>query len=182
VVFLFTHPLVSLLSRMRNFGSSAFTGLDAIRGGAAVSDTPVPRQARPARTRPAAKAPARTPAPSSTAVLEADATPTQPADVPDEPAAAPKARRRRDRVAGADAAYSANGTADPTDEVDAAGAAEALDGTEQPAEPQAESAAAAPESGPTAGDEREHGAPAPGTAAERAAARRARLRDEKGDS
>ena len=32
VVFLFTHPLVSLLSRSRAFGSPRFTGLDALRG------------------------------------------------------------------------------------------------------------------------------------------------------
>lgn len=31
VVFLFTHPLVSRLSRMKAFGSKAFTGLDAVR-------------------------------------------------------------------------------------------------------------------------------------------------------
>src|SRR5439155_26305776 len=33
VVFLFTHPMVSLLSRLPAFGSSRFTGLDAVRSG-----------------------------------------------------------------------------------------------------------------------------------------------------
>ena len=39
VVFLFTHPLVSLLSRSAAFGSARFTGLDALRG------TPLPESA-----------------------------------------------------------------------------------------------------------------------------------------
>ena len=38
VVFLFTHPLVSLLSRSRAFGSPRFTGLDAVRAGRVVPD------------------------------------------------------------------------------------------------------------------------------------------------
>ncbi len=39
VVFLFTHPTVSLLSRSRAFGSARFSGLNAVReGGVAVSD------------------------------------------------------------------------------------------------------------------------------------------------
>ncbi|HKC27925.1 MAG TPA: protein translocase subunit SecD, partial [Jatrophihabitans sp.] len=33
VVFLFTHPIVSLLSRMRSFGSARFTGLSSVRVG-----------------------------------------------------------------------------------------------------------------------------------------------------
>ena len=33
VVFLFTHPLVSWLSRKKAFGSSRFTGLNAMRDG-----------------------------------------------------------------------------------------------------------------------------------------------------
>lgn len=36
VVFLFTHPMVSLLSRSTTFGSARFTGLDALRGAEAV--------------------------------------------------------------------------------------------------------------------------------------------------
>ena len=48
VVFLFTHPLVSTLSRSRAFGSARFTGLDAVRdGGVATVDTePAPRARR----------------------------------------------------------------------------------------------------------------------------------------
>jgi preprotein translocase subunit SecD len=39
VVFLFTHPIVSLLSRSRTFGSPRFTGLDSVRvGGIATAD------------------------------------------------------------------------------------------------------------------------------------------------
>jgi preprotein translocase subunit SecD len=48
VVFLFTHPMVSLLSRMSGFGSARFTGLDALRG------TPAPAAPAPRRSRPAA--------------------------------------------------------------------------------------------------------------------------------
>ena len=33
VVFLFTHPLISLLSRSKAFGSARFTGLDSVRAG-----------------------------------------------------------------------------------------------------------------------------------------------------
>lgn len=45
VVFLFTHPLVSLLSRSRAFGSARFTGLNAVRVGGIAVDEPaaVPR-------------------------------------------------------------------------------------------------------------------------------------------
>jgi preprotein translocase subunit SecD len=46
VVFLFTHPMVSLLSRLPGFGSARFTGLDALRG------TPPPAAPAPRRTRP----------------------------------------------------------------------------------------------------------------------------------
>ncbi|MDQ6848951.1 MAG: protein translocase subunit SecD [Actinomycetota bacterium] len=52
VVFLFTHPLVSWLSRLRTFGSARFTGLDAVRGGRAINDEQserVPARGRPRR-------------------------------------------------------------------------------------------------------------------------------------
>ena len=45
VVFLFTHPLISLLSRSRAFGSARFTGLDALRG------VPIADPVEPAATR-----------------------------------------------------------------------------------------------------------------------------------
>lgn len=53
VVFLFTHPMVSLLSRSKSFGSARFSGLAAVRvGGIAISDDePEPVRRRPARTR-----------------------------------------------------------------------------------------------------------------------------------
>lgn len=51
VVFLFTHPIVSLLSRSRAFGSPRFTGLNSVRTGPSIADddTDAPRR-RPART------------------------------------------------------------------------------------------------------------------------------------
>jgi preprotein translocase subunit SecD len=115
VVFLFTHPLVSMLSRLRSFGSRRFTGLDAIRGGPALPDEP---PARSTRTRPQ-RASGR---------------------------AAPS--RRSSSVA----------VADPN---------------------QADEAAPARE--PAQTEPRQQTDPAPGSAAERAAARRARLREQKGD-
>ncbi len=57
VVFLFTHPMVSLLSRSRAFGSPRFTGLNAVRAPAwRRRDRAVPAGggARPARRRAAA--------------------------------------------------------------------------------------------------------------------------------
>ncbi len=97
VVFLFTHPIVSLLSRSRTFGSPRFTGLDSVRaGGIATGDDsafmPKRRSARRASAG-AAKADA-----GAVAVLddedavEADEADAAPVDVgPDhEPAAPPK--------------------------------------------------------------------------------------------
>ncbi|MDP9092027.1 MAG: protein translocase subunit SecD [Actinomycetota bacterium] len=140
VVFLFTHPLVSLLSRLRMFGSSAFTGLDAIRGGVALADAPAPRRPRAAPKR-ARGGPVPTPAPepeplsrsSSVAVLDG-----QPLD----------------------------GDVDQLPDLD-----DAI--VEPPAE--AEVAEPAPGARPAT-------TPAPGSAAERAAARRARMRAEKGEN
>jgi preprotein translocase subunit SecD len=54
VVFLFTHPMVSLLSRSKSFGSARFSGLASVRaGGIATYDDeePAPARRRPARTR-----------------------------------------------------------------------------------------------------------------------------------
>jgi preprotein translocase subunit SecD len=128
VVFLFTHPMVSWLSRFRAFGSKRFTGLSTVRvGGIAISDDEPVAQRRPRRTRPAA-APAaeREPSPGAVAVLDDERDDDERDD--DEPA-------------------------------------EELD---------------ADESRP-----RRRTAPEPGTAAERAAARRARMREQddgKGES
>jgi preprotein translocase subunit SecD len=79
VVFLFTHPLVSLLSRSATFGSARFSGLGSVRaGGIATSDDEAAPRRRPSRTRratPGEKA-------SGVAVLdeEADDTDTSAAD------------------------------------------------------------------------------------------------------
>jgi preprotein translocase subunit SecD len=52
VVFLFTHPLVSLLSRSAAFGSARFTGLDSAREGGVVKSVDAPtRISRPRRSR-----------------------------------------------------------------------------------------------------------------------------------
>jgi preprotein translocase subunit SecD len=127
VVFLFTHPTVSMLSRRRTFGSPRFTGLGTVRaGGIATSDDePAPARKRPARTRRAA--PADTPQ-GAVAVLEDEETQTIDEDEPET-------------------------AAEPSDVIE-------IDGEPAP--------------------ERRRTAPEPGTAAERAAARRARMRDESG--
>ncbi|MDT4929394.1 MAG: preprotein translocase subunit SecD [Pseudonocardiales bacterium] len=56
VVFLFTHPIVSLLSRSRAFGNPRFTGLNSVRvGGIAPSEDDAPRTRRAGASRTAAK-------------------------------------------------------------------------------------------------------------------------------
>ncbi len=131
VVFLFTHPMVSLLSRSRAFGSARFTGLNAVRAGGVapdqVTETPVaPRRAG------RAKVGASAAAPKSAPVVLLDEDEPDPAVAPDD---------------------------SPEDTA-----------------PAPEQAAPEPEE-PT----RSQAAPQPGTAAERAAARRARMRAGKGD-
>jgi len=134
VVFLFTHPLISFLSRFQSFGSARFTGLDAVRGGPAISEA-----ASAERGKPGAKAAKPTAAPASVAVLddESEVDVETAADV-----------------------YSAD--------VDVETAIDS--------EPQADADTV----------ERRSTTPEPGSAAERAAARRARMREqgntEKGDS
>ncbi len=135
-VFLFTHPLISVLSRSAAFGSSRFTGLDAIRGGTAVADLPTEARSRTAKPKRARSQPA--PAAPRSEAVSLDKTAVSVLDAePDDDA----------------------GTAD----VDAAQA----EGVES-------------ESDESGSGERRHSTPAPGTAAERAAARRARMRAEKG--
>ncbi len=99
VVFLFTHPMVSLLSRSTAFGSSRFTGLNALRGDAAVADTEVeaartPRRAR--RAKPAAVAPEPEPEPAAVAVLDDEEELEQPEP---EPPPAPPVAPERSRTA-----------------------------------------------------------------------------------
>jgi preprotein translocase subunit SecD len=150
VVFLFTHPLVSWLSRQRAFGSARFTGLNAVREGGVVTagtDESAPRR----RIRPATRAaggPVR-PATAAVGVLDRE---------------------------------------------DGAGGVEDIDA--EPLPPRADSATQPPRSPAADGDRpsapaddvassaRGRGTPVPGSAAERAAERRARMRhqgDEKGE-
>jgi preprotein translocase subunit SecD len=122
VVFLFTHPLVSLLSRMPSFGTARFTGLDAIRGGPAVPDEAPARAAgRPARSRGSAAARGAAPV----AVLD-----------------------RTEQDAPAAPAVSTGDGGDGGEQTEPSG-------------------------------ERRHATPAAGTAAERAAQRRARMRQDR---
>ncbi|MHA3702933.1 protein translocase subunit SecD [Jatrophihabitans sp. YIM 134969] len=153
VVFWFTHPLVSLLSRSRAFGSKRFTGLDAVRA------TPPPAKPGPGRrpVRPVATASARPsagttriekrPARSSVAVLDRE---------DDEPAVTDEAldtTADTDVVVGDVAVETPDDTAVDTTDVE--------DATE-PA-PARRARRTTPESG---------------SAAERAAARRAKLRND----
>jgi preprotein translocase subunit SecD len=59
VVFLFTHPIVSVLSRSRAFGSPRFTGLNAVRVGGFDVDEPAPRARRGSAARSASSKPAK---------------------------------------------------------------------------------------------------------------------------
>jgi preprotein translocase subunit SecD len=73
VVFLFTHPMVSLLSRSAVFGSSRFTGLDAVRARGIVADSPArAAPARPRRTGRAKVAVTVEREPAAVAVLDED--------------------------------------------------------------------------------------------------------------
>jgi preprotein translocase subunit SecD len=96
VVFLFTHPMVSLLSRSRAFGSARFTGLDALRGAPLPDEPPPARRADAAADGPAAAQPG---APQSgataTGVLEREQAPA--AGTAAERAAARRARLRQQR-------------------------------------------------------------------------------------
>jgi preprotein translocase subunit SecD len=109
VVFLFTHPLVSLFSRSAAFGSARFTGLSNVRaGGIATREEPVPRPdlvtvggaragATAAPTTAAERAAARSGQRTRTPVRRPAATPERPADVTPAPGAtaAERAAARR---------------------------------------------------------------------------------------
>jgi preprotein translocase subunit SecD len=159
VVFLFTHPLVSWLSRKKGFGSSRFTGLNAMRDGGiaapAAEHTPRPR-AKPERTTPGPSkaAPAARTTQAPVALLEREDEPEAvddtavPDETPDETPEAPEAPEA------------------PSEEPIESEAEVNVDGDETPA-----------------ARARRRTAPEPGSAAERAAQRRARMRaqaDEKG--
>ena len=147
VVFLFTHPLISLLSRSKAFGSARFTGLDSVRAGGVAGEVATP--AAPARVKPSARrgqdatAAARAAAPepaagSGVAVLD------------DEEAEEPEVQespRTRKVSEPSSAAVETTEPAPPSDS----------------AEP-----------------DRPRTPPKPGSAAERAAARRAKMKAERG--
>jgi preprotein translocase subunit SecD len=143
VVFLFTHPMVSLLSRSAAFGSSRFTGLNAVRAGGVAQDAPaVAAPAPPRHTRRGPSGPQPEREPAAVAVL----------DEPDE-------------------------QAPPLDEV--APLAPAAPAPVAGARPQP--AAAEPAAEVSANPEGPRVTAKPGTAAERAAQRRARMRAEAGE-
>jgi preprotein translocase subunit SecD len=168
VVFLFTHPLISLLSRSRAFGSARFTGLNAVREGGIAVDTEEHRVARPSRAvreravgaepvseRFAGVTVMDRPEPSADGVPAPEADATAP-DVTgeDQRGRAPKRRAAR---------REAEATAAPIDE--------------QP--PDEQPPDELPQDEPVQPDEpaeRRRTTPAAGSAAERAAARRARMR------
>jgi preprotein translocase subunit SecD len=161
--------MVSLLSRSRAFGSARFTGLNALRGpGAArVEERPEEAAIERARLRRAARA-ARTQRPgvgsSGVVLLEKDLD----EDVE---------RDTADVHVPADAQLPEAATEAPVELP--------REPTAPPAEPDSVPASAETEAGPLDAESgtRERRVPQPGTAAERAAARRAKLRAERsGDS
>jgi preprotein translocase subunit SecD len=162
VVFLFTHPMVSYLSRKRAFASARFTGLNSAREGGVALPAPDPVRPRETRARAGATRSGRRSTEESrslVAVLD-DTSEHAPDDVtvPDEAADEfPEDTAVESEAVVDDDASAPSDTA--TDET-------ATD----------DIAAAEDEPPP-----RRRTTPEPGSAAERAAARRARLRAEKGD-
>ncbi|MDT4997530.1 MAG: preprotein translocase subunit SecD, partial [Pseudonocardiales bacterium] len=165
VVFLFTHPLVSLLSRSATFGSARFTGLDALRG------TPLPESASDAegrRGRPRLRSPRRSTTSASAAERAAERHGTS-------VALAERDSEDADRAE----------DLDDLDEDDVE--TEDVDEVEEPEEVEPDAVEAEPvdaiaEDSPQPEPEpapRQRRTPSAGTAAERAAARRARLRSQK---
>ncbi len=104
VVFLFTHPLVSLLSRSRAFGSPRFTGLNSVRRAGALT-TEQQADTRDEPVRPTARAARRPAASSGVALLEpeidereVDEPEAVAVDPADAAPAAPSRSARRSRV------------------------------------------------------------------------------------
>jgi preprotein translocase subunit SecD len=83
VVFLFTHPLISLLSRSKSFGSARFSGLDAVRG------TPIPDTDEPIITSGPRRAGRAAASGAGVAVLDRPSTDLDEQDDDDLPAAPP---------------------------------------------------------------------------------------------
>ncbi|MDT4946919.1 MAG: preprotein translocase subunit SecD [Pseudonocardiales bacterium] len=157
VVFLFTHPIVSYLSRKRAFAAARFTGLNSAReGGVAL---PAPETVRPRETRARAGA-ARSgrrgteESPSSVAVLDDTSE-----EAPDDVTVTGEVTEDADHAVEPEAVVESEAT-DATDATDSTEVS-----ADEPAPPP-----------------RRRTTPEPGSAAERAAARRAKLRAEKGDN
>ena len=148
VVFLFTHPLISLLSRSKAFGSPRFTGLDSVRAGGVAGEVATP--AEPARVKPSARRGQDAAAAAARAAAPEAATGGGVAVLDDEEAEEPEVQEspRTRKVS------------EPS--------SEAVETTEPPPP----SDAAEPD--------RPRTPPKPGSAAERAAARRAKMKAERG--
>jgi preprotein translocase subunit SecD len=147
VVFLFTHPLISLLSRSKAFGSARFTGLDSVRAGGVAGEVATP--AAPARVKPSARRGQDATAAARAAAPE-PATGGGVAVLDDEEAEEPEVQespRTRKVSEPSSAAVETTEPAPPSDS----------------AEP-----------------DRPRTPPKPGSAAERAAARRAKMKAERG--
>jgi preprotein translocase subunit SecD len=148
VVFLFTHPMVSILSRSATFGSARFTGLDAVRGNTPAPAEPVRRERRE-RPGPEPEVEQKY---SGVAVMEKPSAPRAADPIVDEPVAP-----------------------EPV-------AAEPV--IDEPVVDEPVADASAPAAGDESADDdtpRRRTTPEPGSAAERAAQRRARLRGQRPD-
>ena len=148
VVFLFTHPLISLLSRSKAFGSARFTGLDSVRVGGVAGEVATP--AEPARVKPSARRGQDAAAAAARAAAPEPATGGGVAVLDDEEAEEPEVQespRTRKVSEPSSAAVETTEPAPPSDS----------------AEP-----------------DRPRTPPKPGSAAERAAARRAKMKAERG--
>ena len=149
VVFLFTHPLISLLSRSKAFGSARFTGLDSVRVGGVAGEVATP--AEPARVKPSARR-GQDAAAAARAAAPEPATGGGVAVLDDEEAEEPEVRE----------------SPPPRTRKVSEPSGEAVETTEPP--PPSDSAE----------PDRPRTPPKPGSAAERAAARRAKMKAERG--
>ena len=147
VVFLFTHPLISLLSRSKAFGSARFTGLDSVRAGGVAGEVATP--AEPARVKPSARRGQDATAAARAAAPE-PATGGGVAVLDDEEAEEPEVQESPRTRKVSEPSSAAVETTEPAPPSDAA-------------EP-----------------DRPRTPPKPGSAAERAAARRAKMKAERG--
>jgi preprotein translocase subunit SecD len=148
VVFLFTHPLISLLSRSKAFGSARFTGLDSVRAGGVAGEVATP--AEPARVKPSARRGQDAAAAAARAAAPEAATGGGVAVLDDEEAEEPEVQESPRTRKVSEPSSEAVETAEPPPPSDSA-------------EP-----------------DRPRTPPKPGSAAERAAARRAKMKAERG--